>query len=97
MSQAVRDGNYVPVALGASSASSTTTLPFQVDSVTGRLLMDITNVADVTQTIPQEPADRDQNYVPAGMGVSSADGVTPMPLMIDSNTGLLFCDVLIEP
>lgn len=41
MSNASRDENFVPNALGVSSASSSTTLPFKIDSVTGRLLVDL--------------------------------------------------------
>lgn len=38
--EAVRDQNHVPVALGVSDADSTVTLPFKIDSITGRLLVD---------------------------------------------------------
>jgi len=41
MSEAPRDQNFVPAALGQSSASATTTLPFKIDSSTGRLLVDV--------------------------------------------------------
>jgi len=34
-------------------------------------------------------AARDQNYVPVSLGVSNADGVTPLPFKIDSATGAL--------
>lgn len=40
MSDAKRDGNFVPSALGVSSVDGVTTLPFKVDPVTGRLLTD---------------------------------------------------------
>lgn len=40
MSEAIRDQNFVPVALGVSDADSTVTLPFKIDSATGRLLTD---------------------------------------------------------
>lgn len=36
---AIRDGNRITVALGVSNADSTATLPFKIDSVTGRLLV----------------------------------------------------------
>lgn len=39
MTDAIRDQNHVTVALGQSSTSSTTTLPFLIDSLTGRLLV----------------------------------------------------------
>lgn len=38
--EAIRDENRVPVALGVSSASATTTLPFKISSTTGRLMVD---------------------------------------------------------
>lgn len=41
MSEAIRDQNHVTVALGQSSTSSTTTLPFKIDSSNGRLLVDL--------------------------------------------------------
>jgi len=36
-----------------------------------------------------DTADRDENGVPVAMGVSSADGVTPVPIYADSATGKL--------
>lgn len=40
MTDAIRDNNHVPVALGQSNTDATNTLPFLVDSVTGKLLVD---------------------------------------------------------
>ena len=40
MTDAIRDANRVTVALGVSSASATTPLPFKIDSTTGRVLVD---------------------------------------------------------
>lgn len=37
---AVRDQNRIPVAGGQSNTDSTQTLPFKIDSVTGRVLVD---------------------------------------------------------
>jgi len=37
---AIRDGNRVPIAMGVSNTDSTQSLPFKIDSVTGRLLID---------------------------------------------------------
>jgi len=42
MSDAVRDQNFIPVALGESSTTPGLTLPFLIDEVTGRLLVDAT-------------------------------------------------------
>lgn len=40
MADANRDQNHVPIALGQSSTDATVTLPFKIDSATGRLLVD---------------------------------------------------------
>lgn len=40
MAQAIRDQNRITVALGVSNADSTVTLPFKIDSSTGRVLVD---------------------------------------------------------
>lgn len=40
--EAIRDQNRVTVALGVSSASAVTPLPFIIDSITGRLYVDAT-------------------------------------------------------
>ncbi len=40
MTDAIRDQNHVTVALGVSSTSATTTIPFKIDPNTGRLLVD---------------------------------------------------------
>ncbi len=55
MSDANRDQNHVPIALGQSSADATVTLPFKISSSTGRLLVDsaggsgsVTSVSVVT-------------------------------------------------
>ena len=40
MSNAKHDENHVPTALGQSSTDSTVTLPFLIDPITGRVLVD---------------------------------------------------------
>lgn len=40
MTDAIRDQNFVPVALGVSSTDAAVTLPFSIDPITGRLLTD---------------------------------------------------------
>lgn len=46
--EAVRDQNHVPVALGVSNADATVTLPFKIDSITGRLLVDAAGSSGIT-------------------------------------------------
>lgn len=48
MADAIRDGNRITVALGQSNADSTVTLPFKIDSVTGRLLVATSGTSTVT-------------------------------------------------
>lgn len=38
-------------------------------------------------------AQRDANFVTVGMGVSSVDGVTPLPLLVDALTGRLLVQI----
>jgi len=40
MTDAIRDNNHIPVALGVSSVDNVTPLPFKIDPVTGRVLTD---------------------------------------------------------
>jgi hypothetical protein len=48
MAEAIRDGNRITVALGQSNADATVTLPFKIDSVTGRLLVATTGSSSVS-------------------------------------------------
>lgn len=40
-------------------------------------------------------AQRDANFVTVGMGVSSVDGVTPLPILVDVVTGRLLVEIAI--
>lgn len=50
MTDATRDQNHVPVALGVSSVDSVTPTPFHVDPITGRLLTDVSGGGSGTVT-----------------------------------------------
>jgi len=50
MTDAIRDNNHVPVALGVSSNDENTTTPFTVDPATGRLLVSTEGVAVTVDT-----------------------------------------------
>lgn len=45
---AARDQNRIPIATGLSNTDATQTLPFKIDSVTGRLLVDATGGSSTT-------------------------------------------------
>lgn len=62
---AIRDQNRVPVAMGQSNTDSTQTLPFKIDSVTGRLLIDSSTGTAV------------YNEAPSGSGTSWTLAHTP--------------------
>jgi len=96
MAQAARDENYVASALGVSDADSVTTLPLRVDPVTNRLLIDLSvNTNTAPPTLPTN-AERDDNFVPVGLGVTDDSNLTPTPILIDSRTGYLWADVIVE-
>lgn len=42
-----------------------------------------------------QPVVRDQNYVPVLMGVSSSDGITPVPIQIDPVSGRVLVNITI--
>lgn len=51
MTDFIRDRNHVPVAGGVSSADATVTLPFKVDSSTGRLMVDATGSSGTVTSV----------------------------------------------
>ena len=96
MTVLARDENHRTVMGGVADNDLVTPLPTTVDHLTNRVLIDITEVADVVGTLPTEPDPRDENRVPVAMGVSDLDGITPLPVLIDDATGLLFVDLVFE-
>ena len=62
-----------------------------VDAATGRLLIDITTVAD-TVPVLKDTSTPDDNYHKTSM---AWDGSTTRPLLIENGSGLLWCDVLV--
>jgi hypothetical protein len=89
--EAVRDENRVTVGLGVSSADGVTTLPIQIDAVTGRVLVDVTSVEEGGSSVATV-APRDANHVPASLGLKSDDsGVGAIAM--DSRNGNLYLDL----
>lgn len=91
--EALRDGNHITTGLGASSADSTVTIPFQIDSVTGRVLLDVTVVADAGGTLADGDSVRDGNHVPVMLATKSDDSGTASPAM-DNRNGNIFLDLV---
>jgi len=89
--EAVRDGNRVTVGLGVSSADDTTTLPIQIDDVTGRLLIAVTVVEDEGGEMATI-APRDGNHIPAELGLKSDDsGIGAIAM--DNRNGNVYLDL----
>lgn len=86
MTQARKDNNRVPTALGVSNADGITPLLLYVDPSTHAIITD-----DDTTGSDLGPvnAKRDNNGEPVMLGVSNADGVTPVAPYIDSSTNKL--------
>ncbi len=92
MADLKRDQNHVTVGGGADDNSTTTVLPLKVDPATNYMtvLMQFDSLTPTVATADK----RDQNFVPTMYGVSSDDGVTPIPIRTDEN-GYVLIDILI--
>lgn len=90
-----REENRKPVGGAINLADLFTPLPLQVDPVTNRLLIDVM-LDNAPSSILWTHDKRDQNHVPTGYGVSDADRITPLPLLIDHNNGYLFVDISVN-
>jgi len=82
MADAKRDQNHVPSALGVSSADSTTTLPFKIDPVTGRLLVGTASGSGTVTGILIATAN-------GFAGTSDGDPTTPTLTLTTTVTGIL--------
>lgn len=80
MTDAKRDGNFVPVLVGVSSDDGITILPFKVDSITGRLLCKRNAVSPAHNKVPDplRGVKKDSNNVSVLAGeLSDNSGVGP--------------------
>lgn len=91
MTNASRDGNFVPTLICASSTDGTTLVPVYVKSTNNTL-----QVSDGTggTDFGTPNASRDGNFVPALMAVSSADGITPVAVYAEAATGKILINTL---
>lgn len=103
MAEAIRDQNHVTVALGQSNTSSVTPLPFLIDSLTGRLLVDSSGGAGSVLT-PTGTVDGSNTSfsVPAGTTITSVvvDGLerySGFGYTYNSVTGVITIDPLAPP
>lgn len=86
MSNASLDSNSVPTLTAGLNSNGTTIVRVQVNPTNHALKVD-----DNTTGTDHGPAIdlRDENFRPALMAVSSADGVTPVVVYADSNGKIL--------
>jgi hypothetical protein len=99
MTQASRDQNFIPTALGVSSVDSVTPTPFQVDPVTGRLLTDVAGgggYTNLTQFVSQTPwrifySDGSGDVIELALGangtVLTSAGTASVPTWVASSSG----------
>ena len=87
-----RDANFVPV-LSAES-DTFVTLPWSIDSVTGRVLMTITvDASDTSPSLPYPRARKDANFRNTLTGLSDDGLKQPLSVAIDQNNALMGVDV----
>lgn len=91
MADAKRDNNQVSTITAASNADGATPVLIKIDSTDGHGVRvdDNTTGSDLSN---DNNADRDSNGFPVILGVSSADGITPVEIYADPATGKLLID-----
>lgn len=103
MSEAIRDQNHVTVALGQSNTVSTNPLPFLIDSLTGRLLVDSSGGSGQVLTPTGTVNGSNTTFtVPAGTVITSVvvDGLeryANFGYTYVSGTGVITVDPLAPP
>lgn len=90
MANAKIDNNREKTAIAVDTDGNIANL--KVDATTGRLLIEI-NTATNTVPVQRTVTKPDENYHRVSMVY---DGTTTKPLLINSDDGYLWCDVLIE-
>ena len=81
-----RDQNRVTVIFGSLNTDGSTPTMVEADPTTHTIkTSDGTTGSDFSDA----PVERDQNHVPGLMAVSEVDGITPVPLYVNSDGELL--------
>ena len=87
-----RDANFIPVL--SAKGDNFLTLPWSIDSVTGRVLMTITvDASDTSPSLPYPRARKDANFRNTLTGLSDDGLKQPLSVAIDQNNGLMGVDV----
>lgn len=92
MSSIERDQNRRPVTAGVNLANLATPIPFNMDPVTLRLLIDITFSSNAASIIPSHDK-HDENHRTTAYGVTDDSNMTPKPFMVDHTNNFLFVDI----
>lgn len=88
-----RDANFRTVC--AAEGDDGVVYPWEIDSVTGRVLMEITIVANHGNSAPLTRASKDANFRDTLTGLSDS-AIQPLAAAIDATNGLLGVDLFIE-
>ena len=94
MANAKRDDNFIPVGLAQTETGGT--YPLTIDSVTGRLLIDLNVNAGASGTLNLNRALKDDNHVSTIIGLADDGSGLPMAAAVDPVTGYLLVDLIIE-
>jgi len=86
MAESQRDNNKIPTILATLNTSALTPTLVQVNPTNHRILVED---AVTGSDFGGNPAKRDNSGISVMMAVSSVDGVTPVPLYINSSGQLL--------
>ena len=86
MANAKFDQNNIPTILGLSSSDGTTTI--NPTATPGTHVLDVSD-GTTGSDLSGDQALRDQNYNVCMLGVSNADGITPVPIYITAGGSLL--------
>ena len=86
---ALKDQNRVPVWFGVSSVDGISPTLININSSTGRVLMEIGTSVSASINAATKRAIRDQNFLPVHGGVSTADSSVWLPLSVNPATGAI--------
>lgn len=89
MSNAKRDENNVPTLIAVLDTDGETIVPVQVTVGGPDPVLAVDDDTTGSDNGPSERALRDENFVTTLIGVSSADGVTPVAVYANSSGQLL--------
>ena len=89
-----RDSNFIPVL--SAEGDNLLTLPWSIDSVTGRVLMTVTvDASDTSPSLPYPRARKDANFRNTLTGLSDDGLKQPLSVAIDHDNNLMAVDIAI--